>query len=68
FGFHNVICGRTISLSNARLLLETGRTSKIVGFVSRAGKPFDAVLVLRDGRAVFDFPDLPTIPSAEGQV
>lgn len=55
FGFHNVICGRTISLANARMLLETGRTSKIVGFVGKTGRKFDAALVLRDGRAVFDF-------------
>ena len=49
------ICSRNISVSNMKLLLETGKTSKIVGFTSKAGKPFDAVLVLRDGRAVFDF-------------
>ena len=49
------ICSRNISVSNMKLLLETGKTSKIVGFTSKAGKPFDAVLALRDGRAVFDF-------------
>jgi DNA topoisomerase-3 len=43
-----------------KLLLETGRTSKIQGFVSRkTGKPFDATLVLRDGKAEFDFTNQP---------
>lgn len=49
------ICGRTVSVSNMKLLLETGRTSKIRGFISKNGKPFDAVLKLSEGRAVFDF-------------
>ena len=57
FGFQNVICGRTISLANARMLLASGRTSKIEGFIGKSGKTFSAALVLRDGRAVFDFND-----------
>ncbi len=52
------ICGRNISLSNVRLLLETGRTSKINGFISqKTKKPFSARLQLRDGKAEFDFSD-----------
>ena len=39
------------------MLLETGRTSKIQGFISRNGKSFDAVLKLEDGKVVFDFPN-----------
>ncbi len=54
------ICERAISLSNMRLLLETGRTAKIVGFRSkRTGKTFDSYLKLEDGKAVFDFNDPP---------
>jgi metallo-beta-lactamase family protein len=34
---------------------EEGKTSKIKGFISKNGKPFDAVLKLEDGRAKFDF-------------
>lgn len=50
------ICGRVISVGNMRLLLQNGRTSKIKGFISKkTGKPFDATLCLKDGRAVFDF-------------
>ena len=42
-------------MSNAKLLLETGKTSKIKGFVSKKGTLFDAYLVLQDGKSVFDF-------------
>lgn len=56
FGFRNLICGRVISLSNAHLLLEKGRTSLIRGFRSKKGKPFDAYLVLQNGEIKFDFP------------
>ena len=38
-----------------RMLLETGKTSKIQGFISKNGKQFSAVLKLEDGKAVFDF-------------
>ena len=55
FSIHGVICRRVISLSNARLLLETGRTSKIQGFISKTGKSFDAVLKLENGKVSFDF-------------
>ena len=50
-------CGRAISVSNAKLLLDTGRTSKIRGFISKSGKPFDAYMKLSDGKCVFDFDD-----------
>ncbi len=56
FSVNNVICGRVISLSNMKMLLETGKTSKIEGFVSkRTGNTFSAQLKLEDGKAVFDF-------------
>lgn len=55
FRIGGVICKRVISIANARMLLQTGRTAKIQGFVSKTGKPFDAVLKLEDGRVVFDF-------------
>ena len=55
FRINGVICKRVISLSNAKLLLSEGKTSKIKGFISKAGKPFDAVLKLEDGKTVFDF-------------
>ena len=55
FKIGGVICGRVISPSNVKLLLETGKTSKIEGFISKSGKPFDAALKLDGDRAVFDF-------------
>ncbi len=56
FGVSINICSRNISVSNIKLLLETGQTSKICGFVSRhSGKSFDGTLKLVEGKAVFDF-------------
>ena len=50
------INGRAISVSNMKSLLETGRTAKIRGFVSKkSGKQYDAYLKLEDGKAIFDF-------------
>lgn len=56
FRVNTSICGRVISAANMRLLLSNGKTSKIKGFVSKkSGKPFDAALCLKEGKAVFDF-------------
>ncbi|MBQ4557657.1 MAG: topoisomerase C-terminal repeat-containing protein [Clostridia bacterium] len=55
FGVNRVICGRVISKKNIQLLLTQGKTSKIRGFISKAGKPFDAVLKLDGTGAKFDF-------------
>lgn len=56
FSVSNVICGRVISVSNIKMLLQTGKTSKIEGFVSkRTGNKFAAHLKLENGKAVFDF-------------
>ena len=56
FKINTIICNRTISKTNAIKLLEDGETSKIEGFVSKAGKNFDAKLKLeKDGKVVFDF-------------
>lgn len=59
FGVSLNICGRNISVSNVKLLLENGQTSKIEGFVSKHGKSFDGVLKLVEGKAVFDFTGSP---------
>ena len=60
FSLREVICGRTLSLSMAKLLLTEGRTGLIEGFVSpKSGRSFDAYLKLSEGRAVFEFPDRP---------
>ena len=50
------ICKRAISVSNAKLLLETGKSSKIKGFTSKKNTPFDAQLKLDEKKkVVFDF-------------
>ena len=55
FTVNRVICGRVISKQNVVLLVQNGKTAKIKGFVSKNGKPFDAVLRLEDRSAKFDF-------------
>ncbi len=56
FSVSNVICERTISKENVTHLLETGKTYKIEGFVSkRTGNKFAAQLKLENGKVVFDF-------------
>ena len=55
FSINGTICKRVISIDNVRKLLSEGRTSKINGFISKNGKPFDAYLKLENGKVVFDF-------------
>lgn len=55
FKINGIICQRIISKNNAISLLNNKRTSKIQGFISKAGKPFDAALKLEDNKVVFDF-------------
>lgn len=49
------ICGRAISFKNAAMILESGKSSKIEGFIAKSGKKFDAVLKIDGERVVFDF-------------
>ena len=56
FKINFYICKRAISVSNAKLLLETGKTSKIKGFTSKKNTLFDAQLKLdEEKKVVFDF-------------
>jgi len=56
FSINKSICKRIISASNVKMLLTTGKTSKIQGFVSKNGKSFDAHLKLDENKkVVFDF-------------
>jgi len=56
FSVSQSICGRVIPISAVKQLLESGKTCKLKGFISRkSGKTFDASLRLEGGRAVFDF-------------
>ena len=56
YGFFDTVAGRTLTVAEARQLLNEGRTGLLSGFVSRAGNPFSAALRLEAGRLVFDFP------------
>jgi len=52
------ICGRAISAQNVTMMLDSGKTSKIKGFVSpKSGKSFDAALKIDGDKCVFDFSD-----------
>lgn len=56
FSINFVICKRVISKANVKMLLATGRSSKIKGFVSKSGNSFDAYLKLDENKkVVFDF-------------
>lgn len=56
FSVYGFICHRVISKSNMQMLLETGRTSKIRGFIGKSGKAFDSYLKLDENKkVVFDF-------------
>lgn len=55
FSIRAYICQRAVSVSNAKMLLEMGRSSKIKGFTSQKGTKFDAFLKIEDGKCVFDF-------------
>ncbi len=55
FRISGVICKRVIPISKAKELIAVGQTGLIKGFISKTGKPFDARLVLEDGKAVFKF-------------
>ena len=58
FSVYGFICRRVISKVNMEMLLSTKRTSRIKGFISKNGKPFDAYLKLdENGKVVFDFSD-----------
>ena len=58
FSVYGFICRRVISKVNMEMLLSTKRSSKIKGFISKSGKPFDAYLKLDEsGKVVFDFSD-----------
>ena len=56
FKVWKVIAGKKLAATHARTLLSKGRTRKLKGFRSRAGKPFEAALKLNEANeAVLDF-------------
>jgi len=66
FAIWKEVAGKKITAKQARDLLAKGRTGVIRGFKSKAGKTFDAILVLgQDGKVGFEPPDR-TAGCAEG--
>ncbi len=55
FKINGNICKRIISKRNIELLLSTGTSSKIEGFISKNNKEFSAKLKLEEGKISFDF-------------
>ncbi len=56
FSFGFKICGAIVPVSEAKNLLEKGKTEIIEGFISkRTGKTFSARLIYADGKVTFDF-------------
>ncbi|QDV33775.1 type IA DNA topoisomerase [Tautonia plasticadhaerens] len=55
FAIWKSMSGKRITARMAKALLTKGRTAKLKGFKSKAGKPFEAVLVLDGGEVRFDF-------------
>jgi len=50
------ICSARIPVSDARHLIQKGRTGLIKDFYSKHGNPFSAFLVLMIGKVEFEFP------------
>ncbi len=55
FTVNSRICGRVISVSNVKKLLQDGETYNISGFISKNNKSFDAKLYLEEGKIKFKF-------------
>ncbi len=52
---NTVVAGKTLTDPQIKELIRKGRTKPIRGFKSKAGKLFDASLVIRDGKTEFEF-------------
>ena len=50
-----VLCKRAIPVLSAKEIIDNGKCSKLTGFISKNGKPFDAALKMSDDGVKFDF-------------
>ena len=58
------VCGKTLSENDVKAVIEKGKSSLLKGLKSKAGKTFDAYIVLKeDGGTEFEF-NSPSRPSA----
>jgi DNA topoisomerase-3 len=68
FVLPRTVCKREISRKEALVYLQTGRTELLEDFTSRFGRPFSAVLFLKEnGRHGFEFPPRGAAARAEGE-
>lgn len=57
FVVFKTMANKKISTAQVKLLLSKGETNELKGFKSKAGKKFDAKLVIKDGKVTFGFPE-----------
>ena len=57
FKIGKVICQLPIDRAQAAKVLASGRSDLQTKFISRAGKPFSAYLVVKKKKVEFEFPD-----------
>ena len=57
FVIWKTIAGRKTSVALAKTLLGKGRSRELKGFKSKSGKSFSTILVIKDGKVEFEFPD-----------
>ena len=57
FRMYGILCKKVITPATAKKLLEEGKTEKIEGFISKAGKTFSACLEMKENKVVFLFED-----------
>lgn len=58
FRIRSLVCGKNLTQNQVETLISKGKTTIIKGFKSKAGKPFNAALVLKDkatGATEFEF-------------
>lgn len=56
FNISKIICEKAITSRMVSDILEKGKTGLIKGFKSKTGKSFDAKLVYKDKKIIFEFP------------
>lgn len=66
FSMPKLVCKREISTEEAAEYLANGRTQVLEGFISKRGRPFPAILYMKDtGRHGYEFPPREGKPKAE---
>lgn len=56
FAVWKTVAQRPVTMEEAKELIANGRTGLLDGFVSKKGSNFSAMLVIKEGKVVFEFP------------